>query len=174
MKEKTEARSEFAKKKSLLEQRQYLPIFAVRQQLLNIIRCLSSTFFVVVQPKHLYFFPFKSILDGPLLPDRHSFLAIYRDNNIVIVVGETGSGKTTQLTQYLHEDGYTSYGMVGCTQPRRVAAMSVAKRVSEEIGSNLGDEVKIVNFWNREEGQSSAVFIWCLIDLYKQYVVISL
>uniref|UniRef100_A0A3B4YGA8 RNA helicase n=1 Tax=Seriola lalandi dorsalis TaxID=1841481 RepID=A0A3B4YGA8_SERLL len=101
MKEKTEASSEFAKKKTILEQRQYLPIFAVRQQLLNIIR----------------------------------------DNSIVIVVGETGSGKTTQLTQYLHEDGYTSYGMVGCTQPRRVAAMSVAKRVSEEIGTSLGEEV---------------------------------
>ncbi|XP_066503641.1 pre-mRNA-splicing factor ATP-dependent RNA helicase PRP16 isoform X3 [Hoplias malabaricus] len=101
MKEKSEASSEFAKKKTLLEQRQFLPIFAVRQQLLNIIR----------------------------------------DNSIVIVVGETGSGKTTQLTQYLHEDGYTSYGMVGCTQPRRVAAMSVAKRVSEEMGSNLGEEV---------------------------------
>lgn len=57
-------------------------------------------------------------------------------------MGETGSGKTTQLTQYLHEDGYTSYGMVGCTQPRRVAAMSVAKRVSEEIGTNLGEEVR--------------------------------
>lgn len=70
------------------------------------------------------------------------FIAVYRDNSIVIVVGETGSGKTTQLTQYLHEDGYTSYGMVGCTQPRRVAAMSVAKRVSEEIGSNLGEEVR--------------------------------
>lgn len=67
---------------------------------------------------------------------------IRRDNSIVIVVGETGSGKTTQLTQYLHEDGYTSYGMVGCTQPRRVAAMSVAKRVSEEIGTNLGEEVR--------------------------------
>lgn len=60
----------------------------------------------------------------------------------MIVVGETGSGKTTQLTQYLHEDGYTSYGMVGCTQPRRVAAMSVAKRVSEETASNLGEEVR--------------------------------
>lgn len=65
----------------------------------------------------------------------------YRDNSIVIVVGETGSGKTTQLTQYLHEDGYTDYGMIGCTQPRRVAAMSVAKRVSEEMGGNLGEEV---------------------------------
>lgn len=69
-------------------------------------------------------------------------VSLCRDNSIVIVVGETGSGKTTQLTQYLHEDGYTSYGMVGCTQPRRVAAMSVAKRVSEETASNLGEEVR--------------------------------
>lgn len=60
---------------------------------------------------------------------------------VVIVVGETGSGKTTQLAQFLYEDGYCSFGLVGCTQPRRVAAMSVAKRVSEEMevcsGKNL-------------------------------------
>ena len=43
--------------------------------------------------------------------------------------------------QYLHEDGYTSYGMLGCTQPRRVAAMSVAKRVAEEMGCELGEDV---------------------------------
>lgn len=60
---------------------------------------------------------------------------------MVVVVGETGSGKTTQMTQYLHEEGYTTYGMVGCTQPRRVAAMSVAKRVSEEMGVELGRDV---------------------------------
>ena len=41
----------------------------------------------------------------------------------------------------MHEDGYTNYGMIGCTQPRRVAAMSVAKRVSEEFGCRLGEEV---------------------------------
>lgn len=46
-----------------------------------------------------------------------------------------------QLTQYLHEDGYTTVGMVGCTQPRRVAAMSVAKRVSEEMECELGKQV---------------------------------
>lgn len=59
----------------------------------------------------------------------------------MIVVGETGSGKTTQITQYLAEAGYTSRGKIGCTQPRRVAAMSVAKRVSEEYGCRLGQEV---------------------------------
>lgn len=53
----------------------------------------------------------------------------------MIIVGETGSGKTTQLTQYLLEDGYGSCGLIGCTQPRRVAAVSVAKRVAEEMVS---------------------------------------
>lgn len=43
--------------------------------------------------------------------------------------------------KYLHEDGYTTNGIVGCTQPRRVAAMSVAKRVSEEMETELGDRV---------------------------------
>jgi pre-mRNA-splicing factor ATP-dependent RNA helicase DHX38/PRP16 len=56
-------------------------------------------------------------------------------------VGETGSGKTTQLTQYLLEDGFGRYGVIGCTQPRRVAAVSVAKRVSEEMGVELGSIV---------------------------------
>jgi ATP-dependent RNA helicase DHX8/PRP22 len=67
--------------------------------------------------------------------------AIY-ENKILIVIGETGSGKTTQITQYLVEMGFASKGKkIGCTQPRRVAAMSVAKRVSEEMGVNLGEEV---------------------------------
>ncbi len=66
---------------------------------------------------------------------------IVREHQVVVVVGETGSGKTTQMTQYLHEEGYTTFGMIGCTQPRRVAAMSVAKRVSEEMGVELGNEV---------------------------------
>lgn len=68
------------------------------------------------------------------------------DNQILIVIGETGSGKTTQITQYLAEAGYTTRGKIGCTQPRRVAAMSVAKRVSEEYGCCLGQEVSFSSF----------------------------
>ena len=62
-------------------------------------------------------------------------------NRITIIVGETGSGKTTQLTQYLVEWGYAKYGRIGCTQPRRVAAMSVALRVSNEFGCKISEEV---------------------------------
>jgi pre-mRNA-splicing factor ATP-dependent RNA helicase DHX16 len=66
----------------------------------------------------------------PIYKFREELMNLIRDNQIIIMVGETGSGKTTQLPQYLHEDGYTAKGKVGCTQPRRVAAMSVAARVS--------------------------------------------
>jgi pre-mRNA-splicing factor ATP-dependent RNA helicase DHX38/PRP16 len=98
---KENAQSDFSRTKSLREQREYLPAFAVREELLRVIR----------------------------------------DNQVVIVVGQTGSGKTTQLTQFLYEDGYAKNGMIGCTQPRRVAAMSVAKRVSEEMEVPLGSTV---------------------------------
>lgn len=101
MKKQDAGQSDFSRTKSLREQREYLPAFAVREELLRVIR----------------------------------------DNQVVIVVGQTGSGKTTQLTQFLYEDGYAKNGLIGCTQPRRVAAMSVAKRVSEEMEVPLGGKV---------------------------------
>ncbi|KAJ1933573.1 DEAH-box RNA helicase prp16, partial [Linderina macrospora] len=93
--------TEFSRTRTIQEQRQFLPAFACRDDLLRVIS----------------------------------------DNQVTIVVGETGSGKTTQLAQYMHEAGYTKNGMIGCTQPRRVAAMSVAKRVAEEMAVKLGEEV---------------------------------
>ena len=93
--------SEFSKTKTIKEQREFLPIFSVREELMNVIR----------------------------------------ENQIVVIVGETGSGKTTQLTQYLYEEGYGRDGLIGCTQPRRVAASSVAKRVADEQGCKIGELV---------------------------------
>ncbi|KAG8762338.1 DEAH-box RNA helicase prp16 [Ceratobasidium sp. 423] len=95
------ATSTFAKSRTLKEQREYLPAFACREDLMKVIR----------------------------------------ENQVIVVVGETGSGKTTQLAQFLYEDGYCQHGIIGCTQPRRVAAMSVAKRVSEEMEVALGSTV---------------------------------
>ncbi|KAI9639032.1 putative RNA helicase [Dioszegia hungarica] len=96
-----EAQSNFARTRTLKQQREYLPAFAVREQL----------------------------------------MAQIRDHQVLIVIGETGSGKTTQLGQFLYEEGYCNNGIIGCTQPRRVAAMSVAKRVSEEMDCELGSTV---------------------------------
>lgn len=78
----------------------------------------------------------------PVYKHRDQLLDAIRENQVLIVVGETGSGKTTQLPQYLYEAGYCKNGMkVGCTQPRRVAAMSVAARVADEMGTRLGGQV---------------------------------
>eukprot|EP00960_Hanusia_phi_P054298 762612-Hanusia_phi.AAC.3 len=77
----------------------------------------------------------------PIFLFRDAFLQSMKDHQILIVIGETGSGKTTQMPQYLAEAGYTTRGKIGITQPRRVAAMSVAKRVAEEFGCRLGQEV---------------------------------
>ncbi|KAK9907427.1 hypothetical protein WJX75_003407 [Coccomyxa subellipsoidea] len=77
----------------------------------------------------------------PIFKLRDQLIEAVNTNQVLVVIGETGSGKTTQMTQYLAEAGYTSKGKIGCTQPRRVAAMSVAKRVAEEVGCRLGEEV---------------------------------
>ena len=78
----------------------------------------------------------------PIYTFREQLLEAIAAHQVLIVVAETGSGKTTQLPQYLHEAGYTKGGLkVGCTQPRRVAAMSVAARVAEEMGTKVGYEV---------------------------------
>ncbi|RHY16732.1 hypothetical protein DYB25_004790 [Aphanomyces astaci] len=104
-KEKTQGKSSLSyghvSSKSMVEQRQSLPVFKLKRQLMEAIL----------------------------------------HNQVLVVIGETGSGKTTQMTQYMAEMGLTAHGIIGCTQPRRVAASSVAKRVAEEFGCALGQEV---------------------------------
>ncbi|XP_054805557.1 pre-mRNA-splicing factor ATP-dependent RNA helicase DEAH1-like isoform X2 [Prosopis cineraria] len=77
----------------------------------------------------------------PIYAFRDELIQAVHEHQVLVIVGETGSGKTTQIPQYLHEAGYTKNGKIACTQPRRVAAMSVAARVSQEMGVKLGHEV---------------------------------
>ena len=77
----------------------------------------------------------------PIYKLKPELMRAIKENQVLVVIGETGSGKTTQMTQYMAEMGLTKRGLIGCTQPRRVAAVSVAKRVAEEYGCSLGEEV---------------------------------
>ncbi len=79
----------------------------------------------------------------PVHSQREEFLSIFHKTQIMVFVGETGSGKTTQIPQFVLYDELPQLEgkMVACTQPRRVAAMSVAKRVADEMDVNLGEEV---------------------------------
>ena len=79
----------------------------------------------------------------PVYKLKNTFLQAMHDHQTMIVVGETGSGKTTQMPRYLLSDEVLTRrsGIVACTQPRRVAAISVAERVAYEMGVQLGEEV---------------------------------
>jgi ATP-dependent helicase HrpA len=77
----------------------------------------------------------------PIHAERDRLIGLIRSHRIVIVAGETGSGKTTQLPKLALAAGQGAAGMIGCTQPRRIAARSVARRVAEELRSPLGETV---------------------------------
>ena len=77
----------------------------------------------------------------PVSQRRDDLLAAIRDNQVVIVAGETGSGKTTQIPKMCLELGRGVQGMIGHTQPRRLAARTVAERVAEELGTELGEAI---------------------------------
>ncbi|KAH7103787.1 P-loop containing nucleoside triphosphate hydrolase protein [Auriculariales sp. MPI-PUGE-AT-0066] len=78
----------------------------------------------------------------PIAKHKDKLLYCIEKHQVVIVVGQTGCGKTTQLPQYLYEAGWAPKGsVIACTQPRRVAATSVASRVASEVGCTVGEEV---------------------------------
>jgi len=77
----------------------------------------------------------------PVSQRRDDLLAAIRDHQVVIVAGETGSGKTTQLPKICLELGRGVRGLIGHTQPRRLAARTVADRIAEELGTPLGETV---------------------------------
>lgn len=77
----------------------------------------------------------------PVVAERARIQAAIRDHQVVVLAGETGSGKTTQLPKMLLEMGYAESGTIGHTQPRRIAARSVAQRIADELGEPLGQTV---------------------------------
>eukprot|EP01054_Gregarina_sp_Poly1_P004030 Gregarina_sp_Poly_1__4029@NODE_221_length_11248_cov_177_758072_g195_i0_p1_GENE_NODE_221_length_11248_cov_177_758072_g195_i0NODE_221_length_11248_cov_177_758072_g195_i0_p1_ORF_typecomplete_len860_score136_82Flavi_DEAD/PF07652_14/1_2e27HA2/PF04408_23/1_4e26OB_NTP_bind/PF07717_16/5_7e19DEAD/PF00270_29/1_3e14DEAD/PF00270_29/4_1e03Helicase_C/PF00271_31/7_5e13AAA_19/PF13245_6/2_1e03AAA_19/PF13245_6/1_8e08AAA_22/PF13401_6/2e07AAA_22/PF13401_6/5_1e03ResIII/PF04851_15/1_2e05Herpes_ori_bp/PF02399_15/7_3e0 len=96
----------------------------------------------------------------PVYLFRRDLLKAIKKHPVLIVVGETGSGKTTQIPQYLDEVGYSRLGKIVCTQPRRVAAMSVAARVALEQGAKLGREVGYtIRFENECTDQTKILYM---------------
>ncbi|MDQ6645755.1 MAG: ATP-dependent helicase, partial [Pseudomonadota bacterium] len=77
----------------------------------------------------------------PISARGDDIIELIRKHQVVVIAGETGSGKTTQLPKLCLAAGRGEAGMIGCTQPRRLAARSVARRVSEELGSPVGEIV---------------------------------
>lgn len=102
--------------------------------------------------------PLSTTTGLPVWQAKGDFVKMLHENQTTILVGETGSGKTTQICQFIAEAGYTQNNkMVACTQPRRVAAMSVARRVAEEMDVVLGEEVGYSIRFEELSGPKTAV-----------------
>ncbi|HEY4610982.1 MAG TPA: hypothetical protein VIH06_17320, partial [Ilumatobacteraceae bacterium] len=77
-------------------------------------------------------------MELPILERADELIAAIAAHQVVIVAGETGSGKSTQLPQFCLRAGRGVDGMIGHTQPRRIAARSIADRIAQEMGCELG------------------------------------
>jgi ATP-dependent helicase HrpA len=93
----------------------------------------------------------------PIAAEAERIVALIRDHQVVVIAGETGSGKTTQLPKLCLAAGRGGAGMIGCTQPRRIAARAVARRVAEELNTPLGGAVGYQVRFNENVGERTAI-----------------
>ncbi len=93
----------------------------------------------------------------PIAAEAERIVGLIRDHQVVVIAGETGSGKTTQLPKLCLAAGRGAAGMIGCTQPRRIAARAVARRVAEELKTPLGGLVGFQVRFNDNVGERTAV-----------------
>ena len=93
----------------------------------------------------------------PVSERRDDIMTAIRDNQVVIIAGETGSGKTTQIPKMCLDLGLGAKGLIGHTQPRRLAARSVAERIAEELGQKIGETVGYQVRFTSEVGEHSAI-----------------
>ncbi|MGB7451230.1 MAG: DEAD/DEAH box helicase, partial [Lysobacterales bacterium] len=77
----------------------------------------------------------------PIVDRRDEIIAAIKEHQVVVISGETGSGKTTQIPKMCMQAGRGVRGLIGCTQPRRIAAQAMADRVAEELNTPLGSVV---------------------------------
>ncbi|MCW1997437.1 ATP-dependent helicase HrpA [Xanthomonas translucens] len=93
----------------------------------------------------------------PIAREADRIIALIRDHPVVVIAGETGSGKTTQLPKLCLAAGRGAAGMIGCTQPRRIAARAVAARVAEELNTPLGTTVGFQVRFTDRVGEDSRI-----------------
>src|SRR5918996_2068579 len=93
----------------------------------------------------------------PITARRRDLLDALRDNQVLIVAGETGSGKSTQLPKLCLELGRGTEGLIGHTQPRRLAARTVAARIAEDLDTELGDLVGYTVRFTDQVGERTRV-----------------
>ncbi|WP_430391198.1 ATP-dependent RNA helicase HrpA [Dyella sp. 20L07] len=93
----------------------------------------------------------------PITARADEIIELIRKHQVVVIAGETGSGKTTQLPKLCLAAGRGEAGMIGCTQPRRLAARSMARRVAEELGTQLGDQVGFQVRFNDQVSERSLI-----------------
>src|SRR6185436_4922730 len=91
----------------------------------------------------------------PITAHKDGIVAAIQAHQVVILAGETGSGKTTQLPKMCLEAGLGIEARIGCTQPRRVAALSISRRIAEELNVEWGREVGCkIRFDDRSSAQT--------------------
>ena len=95
--------------------------------------------------------------DLPITREAEHIIASIRQHRVVVIAGETGSGKTTQLPKLCLAAGRGEAGIIGCTQPRRIAARSVARRVAEELGTQIGGAVGFQVRFNEQVGEQTYI-----------------
>ncbi|MEI2456547.1 ATP-dependent RNA helicase HrpA [Lysobacter firmicutimachus] len=93
----------------------------------------------------------------PIAGQADTIVELIRKHPVVVIAGETGSGKTTQLPKLCLAAGRGAAGLIGCTQPRRIAARAVARRVAEELNTPLGGAVGYQVRFNENVGERTAV-----------------
>lgn len=106
----------------------------------------------------------ESRLKLPVVAEEQKIMEAIHNNNVVVICGSTGSGKTTQVPQFLFEAGYGSPdsptpGLIGVTQPRKVAAVSMSKRVSQELGDHSNKVAYQIRFEGTADDKTAVKFM---------------